>query len=359
MLYHFAYFVCYTSIALQTKISWRLIKQGKELSFINLLLAIHFLVNAITTSFYLHFFFKIGSAQLFLDHDEKENTSSACKYYITSWLGLYITGGLPSLGIVFCRFIYVRYSHGLLADKGRLFHKIVLLVIFVFTLHGLLIWPLLYQDDYKSIIKGKICNKLQFSELSKVEFHVKPKLLSCMGVVLYMMACIFFQTSARRQRVKYGIPKRRCNLITIDQHALYLHLIGVCLMGDQLIINICIQVFHSALGVEDVFKIWWMWHLTIFVLIHIIAPYLIISIANKEYPEFEGLKGRTFPGQEKPRPQPISPMRETGFYQDNTFHLMKKYKFKRHKESKMKKLNFPVLPRIVEENIDLVVIDIH
>ena len=192
MFYLLAYLVCCIAVGLQTKISWRLLKQGKELSFINLLLAIHFLINAITITLYLYFLFKIGSDHFSALKLNNEDRFTTCKYYISSWLGLYITGGLPSLGIVFCRFIYARYAHGLLADKGRLFHKIVLLVIFVFTLHGLLIWPLLYQDDYRNIIKGKICNKLQFPEASKVEFHVKPKLLSCMGVGLYMMACIFF-----------------------------------------------------------------------------------------------------------------------------------------------------------------------
>ena len=359
MLFHVLYLACCTSIGLQTKISWRLLKQGKELTFINLLLAIQFLINLININIYLHFFFQISSTRFFPDHEKNEDVTFTCNYYINSSLGLYITGSLPSFGIVFCRFIYVRYAHGLLADKGRLFHKIVLLAIFVFTLHGLLIWPLLYHNDYKEIIQGRVCNKLEFPDASEVEFHVKPKLLSCMGVGLYMMACTFFHWSARRQRAKHGIPRRRWNLLTFNQHAMYLHLIGVCHLVDQLIINIYIQVFHSTLGVEVVFKIWCLWHLSKFILIHIIAPYLIIRIANKEYPEFEGLLGKKFPGQEKPRSQPIIPMRETVIFQDASFDSIRRDRLRRHQGLKKKTKMYQALPQISEEVVHPVVVDIH
>ena len=103
-------------------------------------------------------------------------------------------GSIPSLGIFFCRFIYVRYAHGLVADMGRLFHKVVLLVIAVFTLHWLLVWSAsLKKDDYKNIIKGKICNQLQFPEPGEkfIAFHVKPKLLTCAIVGLYGLSLVY------------------------------------------------------------------------------------------------------------------------------------------------------------------------
>ena len=137
---------------------------------------------------------------------------------------------------------------------------------------------------------------------------------------------------------------------------MYLQLIGICLLVDQLVINIFIQIFHSHLGVRLVFQIWWIWHLIIFILIHIIAPYIIINIANKEYPEFEGLTGRKYPGQEGPRSQVISPERSDLNYQN---HLLMKASLRRYQKLKMKSHFYQVLPKIKEEVVDHVAIDIH
>ena len=222
--------------------------------------------------------------------------------------------GIPNLGIIFCRFIYVRYAHGLVADMGRLFHKIVLLAISVFTLHMLLIWPIqtmLSENDYTDMIKGKICNRKPFPQdrESFISFHIKPKMMVCFLTGFYCLTLFYIHTSVQKKKARYSIPRRRWTLMNFEQHALYLCLLGSCALFDQLIINIILQVFHSQFGVDVIFQIWWLWHLVMFLSINVLAPLPIICAAKLQYPEFNGLKARRFPGQEKPRVEPKVPRR--------------------------------------------------
>ena len=55
------------------------------------------------------------------------------------------------------------------------------------------------------------------------------------------------------------------------------------------------------------FRVWWTWLLVMFMITNIVAPLAVIYTAVIEYPEFSGLRGRRFPGQKKPREQPILP----------------------------------------------------
>ena len=122
MWFDLAHVACSSSSGLQALICWRLLRQGKSLNFINLLFAIYFFINTVNSYVYINLLFKIGSVHFFAYRNYLEDVSAICKYYISSWLGLYTIGGHNSLGVVFCKFIYARYAHGLLADKGRLFH---------------------------------------------------------------------------------------------------------------------------------------------------------------------------------------------------------------------------------------------
>jgi hypothetical protein len=79
--------LCSTS-GLQALIFWRLIQQGRNLTFINLLMAIQFFVNTINSSILSHFLFKIGSVNFDPEAGE-EGTSDLCTFYITSWLVTY------------------------------------------------------------------------------------------------------------------------------------------------------------------------------------------------------------------------------------------------------------------------------
>ena len=312
MLFELARFLCTTTSGLQAVLCWRLLKQGWKLNFINLLFAIQFFVNTVNNYIFVHFFFKIGFAHFFVAKKDPDDISEICKYYISSWLLLYIMGSIPCLGIFFCRFIYVRYAHGLVADMGRLFHKVVLLMIAVFTIQWLLVWSAsLKKDDYKNILKGKICNQMPFPEPGDkiIELHVKPKLMTCAIGGLYCLSLVYIHASSKKKKARYSIPRRRWNLLNIDQHAFYLQLIHFCIQFDQVVINVIIQVFHSQLGVESVFLIWWTWHLVMFLITNMLAPLTIDYLARREYPEYKGLQGRRFPGQEKPRAEPLLPDR--------------------------------------------------
>ena len=347
MFFEFGRIICGLASGLNGIIAWKLLRQGRENSFINQLLALHFIFNTVATSIYLHLFFEIGSAFLLMqDELTKDDTAALCMYYIRSFSGLYTVGSLPSLGIIFCRFIYARYAHGLVADQGRLFHKIVLLVIIIFTLHSLMLDS---QYDYRTRIKGRICNQIEFPDKSNKDFHVKPKLLITIGVILYMTAITFFQHTASRQKKRYNIPKRRQNLMTIKQHTFYNHLIGICLLFDQLILNTFIQVFHTSLGAHTVLEIWWVWHLLMFTLIHILAPLYIYYCATSQYPEFSGLKGRQYPGQQTPRRQVLIPRRENCMKKPELKESVTETRCRKKGGSKTNTIFITVLPRIREE----------
>ena len=350
MLFDVGYIICCSSVGLHGTIAWRLLRQGREMSFINQLLALHFIFNTVASSVYLHFFFQLGLVSLVLpDRPNEEDTPNLCVHYIRSFIGLYTVGGLPSHGIIFCRFIYARYAHGLVADKGRLFHKIVVLVIIIFTMQNLLLWYLDTQNDYRDIIKGRICYQLEFPEKNNKDFHVKPKLMISIGVSLYMVSLFFFQHSANKQKRFYSIPKRRQNLITLNQHICYNHLIGICFLFDQLFINPFIQVFHTSLGVHTVIQIWWSWHLVMFCLIHVLAPLCIFYFPTQHYPEFRGLKGRKYPGQEKPRRQDLTPKREIVREKENCNESEKMIRGLKKGGTKPKCVSVGVLPTIKEE----------
>ena len=108
---------------------------------------------------------------------------------------------------------------------------------------------------------------------------------------------------------------------------------GFFLTSEQLIINVYLQAFHSQLGVKTVFRIWWIWQLVMFIMIHLIAPLLIIVTATKEYPEFSDLKAHRYPGHEKPRKIKIEPRRD--ILKLNTDYWKKDIKIERTKEENL------------------------
>ena len=301
-------------VGLQFYIGWRLIKQGKKMNFINVFITVYFLINAINANIYLHFLFRLGRKQFFQKGAALEESRALCEHYISSWVTLYSIGGVPNLGIMFCRFIYVRYAHGLVDDMGKLFHKVVALALPMFTLQPLLMWPIyrtLSEDDWTHRIKGRICNKIDFpsEEETFISFYVKPKMIVVFIAGWYAVFICYMTISAWKHSAKYSIPRRRCNPINMTQHCIFSLLYSLSLVFDQLVINIVLQVFYSSLGPDLVFQIWWLWHLTMFSYINILAPLVICYIAHTHYPEFSGLEARRFPGQEKPRMGKIVPRR--------------------------------------------------
>ena len=76
---------------------------------------------------------------------------------------------------------------------------------------------------------------------------------------------------------------------------------------DQTLMGI-IQLNYETLGEQNVFKIWWIFHLWESIEVHVIANIVIIKqILQME--EYNGYVGKQFPGQEKPRPLTVEPER--------------------------------------------------
>ena len=96
---------------------------------------------------------------------------------------------------------------------GKLFKKIVVLAQSVFTLHILLIWPIraaLSDNDYTHMIKGRLCNKMEFpwDDENFISFHVKPKMMVCFLSGWYAVFSCYLTISAWEHRAKYSIPRR-------------------------------------------------------------------------------------------------------------------------------------------------------
>ena len=186
-----------------------------------------------------------------------------CENYINCWMSTYILVGLPNYAIMFCRFIYCRFAHGLVNDESKLFTKLILVATFFFTLHWLLVWPVQYTlnagTNYENTIKGRICTQSlipEFLEKSvNIKFSVKPKLLSFSMTLITLFSSVFFYKSSQSQRKRYNIPSHRRNLMDMDGNLMFIILIDLNVIADQ-VLKIPLEIFYAKLGVEYVFKIW-------------------------------------------------------------------------------------------------------
>ena len=88
---------------------------------------------------------------------------------------------------------------------------------------------------------------------------------------------------------------------------IYAAVIIVNFIIDQTLIGI-IQLNYETLGEQNVFKIWWIFHLWEIIEVHVIANIVIIK-QLQQMEEYNGYIGRQFPGQEKPRTLPVEPDR--------------------------------------------------
>ena len=299
-------FICSLSSLLWAFLFWRLIGLGRGLTFINVLLAIQFLIGTFTSFFCSLALFNLGSSQLFEYHVD----INSCKLYLTIYLVAYTLAGYLNLGSIFCRFIYVRYAQGLIKDKGKLFHQLVLVMITFFSLHWVLIWPIrtvLSNESYRTLIKGKICQQIPISELSQKD--LRGKLATTAVLILGTLALMYMSNTSLKRKTGCSIPKVRRNVISFEQHAFYSRLYAFLLIFDQLVINTFCQSFSTVIGTHSVFVFWWVWNLIMFIFLFILTPIIWIFWALRDFPEFTNLRGRRYPGQELPRLQPILPYR--------------------------------------------------
>ena len=163
-----------------------------------------------------------------------------------------------------------------------------------------------------NVLKGYICTQTKIHQFEdahiNISFSIKPKLAISFTGLLLLIANMYFTKSAYKMAKKYKIPKRRVTLIDMKTQNIYVNVILINIILDQML-NGIIQLNYKQLEEQDVFKIWWIFHLLEMLQVHVIANVFIIrSIHQKE--EFNGFVGRRFPGQGKPRPQVIQPERK-------------------------------------------------
>ena len=301
-------------------ICWRLLCQIKGISFINLLFLIQFSINCIVCCIFSYFFIKLGRYNFYEEKDDSLEQIDLCKHFFSFYVLLYTLSTISEVGIYACRFVYVRFAQGLLTDKGRLFHRILMVSITTFSFQWIIIWQiqqLLSSDDkgFRNMIKGKICNKEPI--LKNWDQSLMPKIATVITLTLWALTLAFLQQNTKKHAAKYAIPKVRGNLITISQHSFFLFLSFFCLFGDQLV-NILFEWFFNDIGgVDGVFNIWWFWNLFMFGISHIFGSAFVLYCACKECPEFIGLRGKPYPGTEKPRRQSIVPRRQDFVTQKN------------------------------------------
>lgn len=215
--------------------------------------------------------------------------------------------------IIFSRFIFARYAHGLVSAGTELFKKTVIVAVCSFSLHLILIWPVRYEindSNYDETIVGKICAQLQIEKFQKgifnPEFSVKPKLVTTSLAAVFVSFSIYWRFSAWKQREKYAILPLRRNFINIDEDLAFLTNIALHLVMDQWI-NIPLEIFYSRLGSENLFWIWLFWHLFMLLNCQVISPACVIWRSWNKFPQFRGLKAKSYPGKEKLKKMKILP----------------------------------------------------
>ena len=238
-----------------------------------------------------------------------------CENYVSSWMINIIVVSVPLPVVMLCRFIYARHSPALISDanNNKLFHKLVGLAMIIFSLQLILMWPVQYEMNnkrYKSTLKWRICTKtLSQDKFDHIEFSIKPKLTICTIVILYAIGIYSMYKSIKGQTKKNKIPRVRRNIMDADLTFKIFLINSVNVFIDQ-IVNIPLEVFRRKLGDDAIFKIWWIWHFVMFCQCYLLGPALIIIDASRNFPEFQGLEAKSYPGQQGPRSQRISPYRQ-------------------------------------------------
>ena len=222
----------------------------------------------------------------------------------------------------------MRFASGLIKEGKTLLHVITFIFIGAFSLNLICIWPLrhiLDDNGYNYTLKGKFCKQINItSGLDAVEISMKPKLL------IFAFACIFiglgrfYYTSALKASKCYAIPKLSHNFMNIQLQYAFGNIHAAIVLLDQLK-NTILQLFYDYFGQQLVFQLWW----SMFVIENIGNFFIYILVfsniyfegirfffnlyslveAMRRWPEFEGYKPRTYPGQLSPRLPDIAPRR--------------------------------------------------
>ena len=301
--------LCFSSIF--GVLSWQMLRQGRSLSFLGGLLGLQFLINAVCGTLYANVLFKLLDEYTFDLNKISPHMSLLCNEYFICSTSANVLNLMPNLCIIFCRFIYVRYAHGLVADRGRLLHILVSLSITMFTFHGLSLWltkPVLEMSSKSNVTHNDSCHKIPVkSDDEQGEDFVKEKLIKSMFGFLYIFILIYIKIVSHKQNLYYGISRVRRNILSLQEHIIWFISTLICLISVDVGLNSCLYKFHQTLVEDDFFLIWWIGQLLRFIFVFNITPFFIVILALKRYPEFLGYRANVFPGQEKPRKTSIEP----------------------------------------------------
>ena len=307
---------CLLAPGLFAFLSWKILQFGKNMTFINFLYLTIFTSNSVTVLFHVHFFFRVGNANLLENQGNDSDIHQLCANYISSWLTNIIINTVPWVVVIFCRFIYARYAHGLLLDGGKLFRKLVGVTMLFFCLQLIFMWPVQYEmgaKKYSKIIKGRICTKSPIPEFlgdqADAEFSVRPKLITITITLICVFFTLYWTKAAKKERKRYKIPTLNKNVMNIDDNMMVVWLVGINSIVEQLF-NILLEYFYAEMGVDRIFKIWWTYQLVMFIQLYLILPGVLIWNAYKKSTDFNGFKANPFPGQEKPKNIELVPRRE-------------------------------------------------
>ena len=141
-----------------------------------------------------------------------------------------------------------------------------------------------------------------------IKFHVTGlSFKHCHWSVFYRF------NAAKRESKRYKIPTLSRNVMNINDNMKVVWLVGTNSIVEQLF-NIVLEYFYAEMGADGIFSIWWTYQLVMFVQLYLFLPGVLIWNAYKKTPDFNGVKAKPFPGQEKPRNLQLLPRREE-FYQ--------------------------------------------
>ena len=166
-----------------------------------------------------------------------------------------------NLGLLFCRYIYVRYAHGLVSHGKVLFHKIIVLVVLTFLCQQVIMFPMreylfVQKFPFHNVI-GSICcmKKLIFVKNDK---KIRDKLIHITYITLFILLVQAFGKLVDRKRRKYAIRQTRKNIITFKMHLNKMYMFLGMLFSDQCV-NLLLEIFYHRLGTVTVFEVWWVW----------------------------------------------------------------------------------------------------
>ena len=187
---------------------------------------------------------------------------------------------------------------------------------------------MLLTELNSNTIQYQICTKKTITEFTEDKINkdlsIKPKLILIMLTSIPLLYNLFFFHSAKKQAKRHGIPKRRRNLITMHQQTIYVVTLSILIITDQILL-IILEMFYEELGVDNVFTIWWSFHLITFGLSNLSMNNWIFLNSARNFEEFNGLVGSEFPGQEQPLSTAIRTRIDVSFpqiYNSRRIHVM-------------------------------------